>query len=107
MPAALVTTGGGERSICILGFWQFRRSSAIPADHAKGGPRAHCQLLLSTWNLLCQPGLHAQDCNLVLYNANGVTPADGIWSSNTATGDPNCKLLLHPVSRERSINPVL
>ena len=33
-----------------------------------------------------------QDCNLVLYNANGVSPADAVWASNTATGAPRCQL---------------
>ena len=34
----------------------------------------------------------------MLYNANGFTAADAVWNSNTATGDPNCRLVVLPLT---------
>ncbi len=51
-------------------------------------------------HLGCDAGarLHAQDCNLVLYNARGTTAADAVWNTATYIGDPNCKLVVKPLT---------
>ena len=109
-----------ERGVRHLELWHLQRKRALPAHHAKGWacPRTMHWLGLTFAHhmadhasglrlvsisrymrvIQCLTRIHAQDCNLVLYNSKGTTAADAVWNTATYTGDPNCRLVVKPLT---------